>query len=153
MVNYEREKVNLGKISKFLEKMRINHQFQDIKNGDNETVPIIDAVFQYEDLKFRLKIRNLEDWIVTKCLIMDFSDFPADKVLTLFRLGLELNYILPETTFSVFDNEFYIESDMPLHGKFEDFQIEWHSITIGLDRFLAAMGDDESIRERLGRLK
>ncbi len=154
MENYKKEKKNLSKIANYLKKLNINYEFEEYKTSQGEDVPIIHMCFEYKDYKFDLLIRNMIDWIVSKCYLLDLSKLSDEKLLNIFRMGLELNYLLPETTFSVYKNYFFVESDMPINGSFLDFKIELYSILAGLTCFLNLLPPEISeIKDTLGKLK
>ena len=135
MTDLEKEKENLAQTGKYLEQLGIAYGVKNVLNEEGGMFPCIFTTYQYKGYTFDLTIQNIGDWIIMKCLILDLSTFSDEQVLSLYELGLDLNYILPETTFSAHKRKLYVEADMVLGASFEDFKDNLNSIAVGIDVF------------------
>jgi len=121
---YLDERKNLEKIAEHLDEMQVPYSFKEIGNNENDTFPAIICTYRYSNLDFDVVIYNITEWIHVKALIMNASNFSSKALLTIYELCLELNYDLPEVTFSASEKNIYIEVDCLVDVDFDDFKAE-----------------------------
>ncbi len=134
MVNYEEEKKNLENIAKHLKTLKLDYEFVDLETSEGEKFPAIFTTYAYKGYQFEMHIICNDDWVCAKCFILDTKKL-EDPELTnaIYEFVLSLNFELPETTFSAYDGELYLEADMNAEVDFDEFKREWDSIGSGLD--------------------
>ena len=132
---YKEEKKNLENFSQMLKKMKIPFKFKDLGNS-GEIFPAIVCTYRNEDTDFDVVIYNIADWIHVKCLVLETTGLPTPVALSIYKLALSLNYDLPETTFSLFNDNLYLEIDCLLDIDYDDFVGEFNSIPKGLKLFI-----------------
>lgn len=137
-MGYIEERKNLGKLAEYLDRMNVPYGFHDIGNAEQEIFPAIICTYRCADIDFDVILYNIGRWLHVKCLIMnlDTSKLTSSVTMTIYEIVLELNYDLPECTFSLFKNNLYIEIDCLTSIGFEDFQAEFHSIGEGIENFI-----------------
>ncbi len=152
-MTYDEEKEIISKIAGYLDKLEVSYQVDDIKTEKEEIVPIIYTYYKYRDFKFDLMMRNIGNWVLIKCFILDLEDFSDEQVLAVYEIGLALNYMLPETTFSAYERKLFVESDMDVGVSFEDFKRELYSIANGIDDFVDAIASVKGrLKDTLGKI-
>jgi len=140
MVNYEQEKQNLEVAAKHLDKLKVKYEFVDLETAEGDKFPAIISTYDYKKMTFDLHIVNNDDWLCVKCLILDTSELDPELACAVYRVAMELNFELPETTFSANDGFLFIEADMKVGINFEDFKQEWDSLNEGLDQVVEDLG-------------
>jgi hypothetical protein len=145
-MNYEEEKVNLESIANYLDKMGIPFVFQDIGEKENEKFPGIACTYRYNNSDFDVIVFSVGNWIHVKALVLDTKEYPSELVRQLYEIALNLNYELPETTFSAFNQKVYIEIDCLVNVAFDDFEGEFKSIAEGLNNYLERIEKIEGIK-------
>jgi hypothetical protein len=138
-MNYDVEKTNLIQISKHLELMKIPFIFQDIGEIPEEKFPAIACTYRHNQIDFDVIIYSIGDWINVKALIMDLHQYSSDIALQTYETCLNLNFELPETTFSAFNQRLYVEMDCLVEVDHETFQSEFQSIAEGINQFMERM--------------
>jgi len=149
---YKEQKKALHRIERYLDRLNIDYELKETVDFEGHKTLVIYTTYIRGDFQFDIIISNVRDWFTMKCFILDLEDLSQDQILAVFRLGLELNYKLFETTFSVLDNRLYIEADMSVKASFEDFQLELNSISIGVDNFVPKIKQIISINSTNGKL-
>ena len=144
-MGYIEERKNLGEISQILEKMGVPHKFEDIGGDRNEVFPAIICIYRCNNLDFDVIIYNIGQWIHVKCLIMNLEQIRSEILLSIYEIALELNYDLPEVTFSSHKNQLYIEVDCFVFTSLEDFKGEFLSIGDGIEAFITIMDKQREI--------
>ncbi|HUX98238.1 MAG TPA: hypothetical protein VMV49_01675 [Candidatus Deferrimicrobium sp.] len=132
------EKKDLEKIAKLLEKINMEFTFFDLKYAQDEVHPAIHTSYKAEGKEFDVIIRSysqkdLGKWINMRCFVFNTSELDTETANKVFKLCLQLNYFLPETTFSWFDEKIFIESDMPIDVSLDDFKFELKGLSLGLE--------------------
>ena len=143
LMGYQEEKNRLEVFSRHLSKMGIPYKFKDIGN-ESEIFPAIVCTYKHGELDFDVVIYNIADWIHVKCLVLETIGLPSQIQLSIFKLALSLNYDLPETTFSLYNDNLYIELDCLNDVDYDDFVEEFNSIPTGLNIFLKTIKKEES---------
>ncbi|MHA1271764.1 MAG: hypothetical protein ACTSPY_18400 [Candidatus Helarchaeota archaeon] len=143
MSNYDKEKSQLKTIANHLNKMNIPFDYVDLKFGENVR-PIIVFNKNYGNIYFDVVVvaqshESVDDWLTVRCLLYDFSELKINQINSIFKLCLELNYYIPETTFSVNNNLIFIENDMPLDISHENFEFEILGFDVGIQNFISGM--------------
>ena len=98
--------------------------------------PRFSVVINIQNLEFEVIIHNIEKWVLIKCMVLDTSDLSMPLTFKLFKKALELNYDLPEVTFSSYQGNLYIEMDCLVGVDFDDFAGEFESISDGIEHFI-----------------
>lgn len=144
-MSYIIERKNIGKIAQHLDQINIPYRFQDIGDHEDVIFPAIICTFRVENLEFDVIIYCLNKWIHVKTLVMETSDLSQDVLLKIYELCLELNYDLPEVTFSVFQKNIFIEVDSLIDVDFDDFKAEFLSIGDGIEVFISTIKRRQNI--------
>ena len=151
-MSYDQEKRNLTEVGTYLEKMDIPHDLVDIEDSEGKRNPAIVTNYKCRDYQFEVTIRNNEDWINVYCFVLDTSELDDDALLSIYKACLELNFRLPEVTFSAWEDSIYIEADMLVGVPFKDFAAEFNSIALGIDHFVDLLKPREvTISDTWGR--
>jgi hypothetical protein len=132
---YEIEKQNLDIIAGHLEKMNVPFALQDIGEGDTK-FPALACTYRSADIDFDVIIYTINEWIHVKTLVVETGEMDVEKAFQLYEIALNLNYQLPETTFSAYNRKLYVEMDCLVNVPFEDFQSEFNSIAEGINAFV-----------------
>ncbi|WP_371803475.1 hypothetical protein [Candidatus Lokiarchaeum ossiferum] len=144
-MSYISERNNIGKIALHLDQINIPYRFQDIGDQEDKIFPALICTFRVENLEFDVIIYNLNKWIHIKTLVMDTADLSSDILLKVYELCLELNYDLPEVTFSAFQKNIFIEVDCLVDVDFDDFKAEFLSIGDGIEAFISTIKQRQNI--------
>ncbi len=143
---YLDERNNLGLISEHLKEMGVPFEFKDIGGEPSgEIFPAIICTYRCNKLDFDVILYNLTKWIHVKCMVMNLADFADDNLLAIFGISLELNYDLPEVTFSQHSQKLYIEVDCLVGIKQDDFAEEFNSIGDGIDMLMNILNKQKEI--------
>ena len=155
MGSYEEQKKNLEPISEYLKKAKISHEFIDITLGEGEKMPAILTDYTYKEFTFDVLMLNAENWIMVQCMILDTTQIPDDVIRDVYELCLELNFDLPETTFSVHNKQIFSEADMTVDVSYDDFiNVELNSIAIGIDAFIDTVtAANVEVKDTKGQIK
>ena len=145
MGHYLEERNHLGNISEHLQKMEVPFEFKDIGETSGDIFPAIICTYRCNALDFDVILYNIANWIHVKCMVMNLADFAQDNLLAIFGIALELNYDLPEVTFSQHGQKLYIEVDCLVGIKFEDFVEEFNSIGEGIDQLMNILNKQKEI--------
>ncbi|MHA1229977.1 MAG: hypothetical protein ACTSPQ_04965 [Candidatus Helarchaeota archaeon] len=123
-----------------MKEFKFDYYWVDVLLSEKTTKPILLLHYLYNDLEFDTTIsvnsfEGIEDWISISCYAFDLIEADNDKKLNqLLRIALETNFILPETTFGLFDDRYlYILGDLPLNATKSDFEFEINGINAGLN--------------------
>ena len=147
MSNYNKEKSQIKIIAGFLDKLNEPYDYYDLDYGNGVIKPVLILTTEYNGINFDViasaqSAKGFEkDWLTIRCFIYDFSKLKINKANELFKLCLELNYIIPETTFSVFQNRLFLEADMPLDINMDKFDFELAGFDIGLQNLFLRIKD------------
>jgi len=140
----ESDKNKLKRMESILQKIDIPYEYIEFNTGGGNFKPalVINGVFQ--EITFNVfitikKIEGLNEWFLIRCLVYDVSKLDVKKVNEVLKLCLSLNYLIPETTFSLYENSIFIEAEMPLDIDVERFNFEIIGIELGLANFLKKM--------------
>ncbi|MHA1651175.1 MAG: hypothetical protein ACTSYB_13355 [Candidatus Helarchaeota archaeon] len=139
MVDYQKEKQNLEKIAEYFDKMNISYDFTDEFTDSNEKFPLLITIYTYRNLHFGLHVINNDDWICAKAMVLDTAMLDPSVIHEIYQICLELNFQLPETTYSANEGQIFVEADMPVGVSFEDFKREIMSIGRGIDILIDAL--------------
>jgi len=82
-----------------------------------------------------MHILSNDDWICLKVLLLDTEEINPELKCNLYQSCLELNFELPETTFSLNDERIYIEADLPVGLTFKNFKLELDALNEGIETF------------------
>ncbi len=135
-MGYLNEQKNLKKIALYFKKMGVPYKQQDIGDLEGEKFPALICTYRSHELDFDVIIYNLGRWIHVKCMILNTIDLPDLVRLSIYELCLQLNYDLPECTFSSFKKNIFIEIDCLTEIDFDDFSAEFNSIGEGIELFI-----------------
>lgn len=144
-MGYLEEQQHLTKIQTYLDQMGIPYKLQDIGDKQGEQFPALICTYRSHDLDFDVIIYNLGHWIHVKCLVMNTINLTAQTRLNIYELCLELNYDLPECTFSLYKHNIFIEVDCLNDVDFDDFSAEFHSIGDGIEAFIEHLVKDHQV--------
>lgn len=145
-MGYQEEKQILAKIVQFLDRMGVPYKFQDIGEKDKEIFPAVVCTFRYQNsIDFDVIVYTIGKWIHVKCLVLKTDDLKLQMRAQLYELSLQLNYDLPEVTFSANNGDIYIEMDALIDTTFEDFASEFNSISEGIGVFIQSVREDLKI--------
>jgi hypothetical protein len=133
-------------ISQFLERMKIPAILQKIGNENGETFPALTCNYRIDKVDFSVIIYNVGSWINVKCLVMETKGMSIEDRAKIFELALTLNYELPETTFSAYQGNLYIEIDCLVDVDYDDFKSEFNSIADGLNAFVEMLQTEKNIK-------
>jgi hypothetical protein len=135
-MGYSEERKNLEKISSFLSQMGVPSQIKDVDDGEGGAFPVILCAYRYNNLDFDVVIQNIGKWIHTKCLVVDIEGLSTPILFHLYKTCLEINYTLPEVTYSSYKGNIYIECDSIVDTNFDDFEAEFNSIPDGIEALM-----------------
>jgi hypothetical protein len=135
-MGFEDEKKNLEVIKGFLDKLDVPNEMKKLAEGSAEEFPAIGCTFRYDNLDFDVIVYNLGKWIHVKCLVLETESLAPEVLLRIYKTSLELNYELPETTFSAYGENLYVEIDCLTDSDFDDFESEFNSIAEGIIAFV-----------------
>ncbi len=147
MVDYKKEVKNLEAIGEYLDKLDMDFDLKDAIDENSEKFPIILSTYKHKNLRFAMHILSNDDWICMKVLLLDAENIDTEFRCSIYQECLELNFELPETTFSVNDGAIYIEADMPAGFSLGDFKLELEALRAGIDIFA------EEAAPKTGKLK
>jgi hypothetical protein len=147
MVDYKKEVKNLEAIGEYLDKLDMDFDLKDAVDENNEKFPIILSTYKHKNINFAMHILSIDDWICMKVLLLDAENIKSELRCSIYQSCLELNFELPETTFSVNDGAIYIEADMPSGFSLGDFKLELEALKAGIDIFA------EEAAPKTGKLK
>ena len=145
-MGYIEEQENLTKITNYLDQMGVPYKMQDIGDKQGEKFPALICTYRSHELDFDVIIYNLGHWIHVKCMVMNVINLSAQTKLEIFELCLELNYDLPECTFSTYKKNIFIEIDCLKDIDFDDFSAEFQSIGDGIEAFVENVTKDSEIK-------
>jgi len=151
MGNYSKAKEELNVVGIYLKKMDVPYDLIDMIDEEGEKSPAIVTTYQHKDYEFEVTIRHHGDWINVYCFILDTSGLDNDVERVLYKTCLELNYLLPEVTFSAHKDDLYIEADMLVGVPFKDFEAEFNSIALGINQFVALLAPRGLLPDTWGR--
>lgn len=140
-MGYLEEQQHLKKIQDYLDQMSVPYKLHDIGDKQGEKFPALICTYRSHELDFDVIIYNLGHWIHVKCMVMNTINLSAQTRLPIFELCLELNYDLPECTFSAYKKNIFIEIDCLQDVDFDDFSAEFHSIGDGIEAFIENISD------------
>ncbi|MHA1271790.1 MAG: hypothetical protein ACTSPY_18530 [Candidatus Helarchaeota archaeon] len=144
MSNYDKEKSQLTTIANHLNKMNIPFDFRDFRFGDI-VKPTIRFTAEYNNFDFDIVISAMSyesrEWLSLRCIVYNFSKLKIEQINNIFELCLEINFYIPETTFSVNGDLIFIENDMPINISIGDFEFELTGFDVGIQNFLDHMKD------------
>lgn len=146
-MGYFEERTNLNSIAIYLERIGVPYRLKDIADSEGTVFPALICTYQCQNLDFDVILYNLNKWVHVKCMIMNTTTLNLDPkiLLSLYKLCLDLNYSLPESTFSTFKDDIFIEIDCLVNVSFEDFKAEFTSIGEGIEAFIQAVNRDKEI--------
>ena len=144
-MGYIQERKNLDQISTYLKRIGIPYRLKFVADSEETMFPALICTYQCQGVDFDVILYNLNRWILTKCLIMKTSNLNSETLLSLYKLCLGLNYSLPETTFSSFKADIFIEIDCLVNVSYEDFKAEFNSIGEGIEAFLNSVKENQDI--------
>jgi len=144
-MGYIEERNHLNLISDYLDRIGIPYRIKDIADGEETVFPALICTYQCQGLDFDVILYNLNRWIHTKCMLMDTANLNSDILLSLYKLCLDLNYSLPEATFSSFEANIFIEIDCLVSVSYEDFKAEFNSIGVGIEAFINSVKENQEI--------
>ena len=147
MVDYKKEVKHLEAIGEYLDKLDMKFDLKDAVDANNEKFPIILSTHKHKNINFAMHILSNDDWICIKVLLLDAENINPELRCSVYESCLELNFELPETTFSVNDGSIYIEADMPSGLSLGDFKLELEALKAGIDIFA------EEAAPKTGKLK
>lgn len=136
-MGYAEEQANLNKISKYLDKMGIPYKNQDLGSESKSKFPALLCTYRFENKhNFDVIVYSIGEWINIKCLVLRRKKIPSHFLTDIYELCLQLNYDLPEVTFSANKGDIFIEMDALAESSFEDFAEEFKSIPVGITHFV-----------------
>ena len=144
-MGYIKERKNLDQISTYLERIGIPYRMKDIADGEGTVFPALLCTYQCQNLDFDVILYNINRWIHVKCMVMSTTNLNTENLLSLYKLCLDLNYSLPEATFSAFKANIFIEMDCLVEVSYEDFKAEFNSIGEGIEAFIQAAKTEKKI--------
>ncbi|MHA1521552.1 MAG: hypothetical protein ACTSRK_15330 [Promethearchaeota archaeon] len=142
---YIDERNHLGNISEHLTKMEVPFEFKDIGESPGDIFPAVICTYRCNSLDFDVILYNIGKWINVKCMVMNLAAFTDDALQAIFSIALELNYDLPEVTFSKHSQRLYIEVDCLVGIKYDDFAEEFNSIGDGIDMLINVLNKQKEI--------
>ncbi|MHA1584655.1 MAG: hypothetical protein ACTSVU_02125 [Promethearchaeota archaeon] len=144
-MEYNDERQNLGEITIYLDSMEIPYKFQDFSENGDERFPALLCTYRCQNMDFEVMIYNVGRWIHVKAMVMSAHTLKSKTKLDIYQLCLELNYDLPECTFSSHKDIIYIEIDCLKDVDSDDFIGEFQSIGDGIDAFVTRVNDVHKI--------
>ncbi|WP_457557519.1 hypothetical protein [Candidatus Harpocratesius sp.] len=136
-MGYNEEKKNLEKMGQYLDNLGIPFKHQDIGDKSEDKFPTLICTYRFEEKhNFDVIIYSVEEWIHVKCLVLKVNRLKPKLRCKLYEMCLQLNYDLPEVTFSANKGDIYIEIDALAEISFEDFTAEFQSISQGISIFI-----------------
>ena len=136
-------KRNFNKVKDFIIKVGIKED-NIIENQEEWSfeIPLTVEFKDSDPMVLKTKILITEKWIFSKCLIMFGNTIPSGNIKhMLYQEMLRANFDLAEVTFSLDQAEnIYIETDMPVHTNYENFETEFQSIPFGVLHFFNDIG-------------
>ncbi|MHA1776950.1 MAG: hypothetical protein DRO88_09505 [Promethearchaeia archaeon] len=136
-MGYLEEKENLEKISKHLDRLGIPYKHQDLGKDSEIVFPALLCTYRFENKhNFDVIIYSIGKWINIKCLVLKKNRIEPNFQTGIYELCLQLNYDLPEVTFSTNKGDIYIEMDALVESSFEDFTEEFKSIPLGIGQLI-----------------
>lgn len=144
-MGYIDERNHLNSISNYLDRIGIPYRMNDIADNEETVFPALICTYQCQGLDFDVILYNLNRWIHTKCMLMNTSNLNSETLLSLYKLCLDLNYSLPEATFSSFKADIFIEIDCLVSVSYEDFKAEFNSIGEGIEAFINSAKKNQEI--------
>jgi len=155
MSETKKQKENLQKIADYLKKAKIIFKWTEIPSEEGESMPALLTSYSYKGYKFDVLILSVATWVMVQCYILDTKPIEEEIVPKLYELCLELNFNLPETTFSLYNGQIFVEADMPVTVSYNDFlNVEMKSIGAGIDAFLDELGiENVKVEDTKGKIK
>lgn len=126
---------HLDRIRGYLETLNVNEIIE------NREKFVIDIPFQFkfkseEEIELLIRFFIVENWILTKCLILLAKQIPKKLQNTIMKSLLQSNFQYPEVTFSMdLESNIYLEIDMIPSISFKTFESEFKSIPFGIKHF------------------
>ncbi len=144
---YDEEKEILIPVSEFLEKMGVPYKQQDIGGQTLDKFPALVCTYRYQgQYNFDVIIYNVGKWLHVKCLVLKNATLKTENRAMAFELALQLNYDLPEVTFSANKGDIYIEMDALVGISYDDFAGEFASIGEGIGAFIQTLQKESDIQ-------
>ena len=144
-MGYIQERKNLDQISTYLERIGVPYRLKEVADRDGTVFPALICTYQCQNLDFDVILYNISRWVHVKCLLMNTTNLNSENRLSLYKLCLDLNYSLPESTFSTFKDDIFIEIDCLVTVSFEDFNAEFNSIGVGIEAFINSVKTNQEI--------
>ncbi|MHA1270265.1 MAG: hypothetical protein ACTSPY_10800 [Candidatus Helarchaeota archaeon] len=137
MSNYDKEKDQLKLIAKYFSKSGLDFKWVDFDFGHGFVKPVIVSSNQYQDVPLDIvasaqSAEGVDDWLTLRVFLCKVDNLDKDKLLDLLKLCLQLNFEIPETTFSMKGNMIFLEADMPTNISEKDFQFELDGMDFGI---------------------
>jgi hypothetical protein len=133
--DYETQKKNLEVFTTFLEFYSIQYTLVDEKLDTGQKYPVLKFVYRIEGMDYDVKLVAFFDWATARCYLFDTKTVNEKMACTIFQKCLELNYLLPNTTFSMYNRKIFSEVDMELTASPKEFEFEMNGLTYGIEDF------------------
>ncbi|MHA1611566.1 MAG: hypothetical protein ACTSYU_05900 [Promethearchaeota archaeon] len=144
---YDEEKQILNSVSEYLAKMGVPYKNQDIGGQTKDKFPVLICTYRYQgEYNFDVIIYNVGKWLHVKCLVLKSSSLKPENREKTYELALQLNYDLPEVTFSANKGDIYIEMDALVGISYDNFAGEFASISEGIGAFIQKIQKECSIQ-------